>query len=353
MRHVSQLAAGFVAAALVTCLAAAPPAQADTASDLAAAMAEVDNLQSQAEAAYQSYEAAGARLAEINNELTGLQQQLAAQTAAVETARAAMGRAARASYIASGVDSSLLLLLSDNGDQFTNGLSDLRRVSDATTTKLATNRDLEAKLKDTQEQIAAGQQTAQGLRDQAQQASDRMAQRLRLAQSKQATLERRYAAELAAAKERQRQQAAAVAAQTQDASAASSASGVSSASTSELRQRVISFALSKLGHPYVFGADGPNAYDCSGLVSAAYAQAGITVGSYTGTQAKAVRQVPLSAAQPGDLLFFFGQGAAHVAIYLGNGRMVHAVNPSQGITINRITDTWYRERFTMAGALLP
>ncbi len=346
------------ATAFVLVLLVALPARADTAADLAAARDQVSQLQSEAEAAYQSYEETNARLDEVNNHLKVLQDQLAAQTAQVEVSRAVMGRAARNTYMTSGVDPTLYLLLSDDADEFTSALKDVQRVSDSKADDLRVNRDLEAQFNDTTLQYGAQQQTAQQLRDQAKAASDKVASKLAQASAIENRLERQYAAELAAARAAEQAAAAAARAQAQAQAAQAAPQAAPQAvggnfSASGARQQVLNFALSKVGNPYVFGADGPNAYDCSGLVSAAYATVGIKVGSYTGTQAKAVRRIPLSQAQPGDLLFFFERGAAHVALYLGDGRMVHAVNPSRGITTNRLSETWYAQHFTMAGALLP
>lgn len=88
-------------------------------------------------------------------------------------------------------------------------------------------------------------------------------------------------------------------------------------------------AVSKLGRPYVWGAEGPDTFDCSGLVQWAYAQAGIKVPRVTHQQFVSGPQIPLSQAQPGDLLFWRYDPTnpsyvSHVAIYWGNGKMLQA-----------------------------
>lgn len=85
-------------------------------------------------------------------------------------------------------------------------------------------------------------------------------------------------------------------------------------------------AESKLGSPYVWGATGPNSFDCSGLVQWAYKQVGISVPRTTYDQANAGSPVSKSDLQPGDVVLF--SGAEHVGIYQGNGRVVHA--PTEG-----------------------
>ncbi|GAA3028953.1 C40 family peptidase [Streptosporangium longisporum] len=88
-------------------------------------------------------------------------------------------------------------------------------------------------------------------------------------------------------------------------------------------------AAGKVGRPYVWGAEGPDSFDCSGLVQWAYAQAGIKVPRVTHQQFVSGPQIPLSQAQPGDLLFWRHDPTnpgyvSHVAIYWGGGKMLHA-----------------------------
>jgi len=82
-------------------------------------------------------------------------------------------------------------------------------------------------------------------------------------------------------------------------------------------------ALSRVGDPYVWGAAGPDAFDCSGLVMWAYAQAGVYLPHYSGAQYADTTHIPMSELQPGDLVFPADPGQ-HVAMYIGNGEIVQA-----------------------------
>ena len=104
---------------------------------------------------------------------------------------------------------------------------------------------------------------------------------------------------------------------------------VSTQSNSSTAQTVVSAAQSQIGKPYVWGATGPNAYDCSGLVQYAYSQAGKNVGRTTYQQAGAGQHISVSQAQPGDILMW---GDYHDAIYVGNNQYVHAPQPGQNVT---------------------
>ncbi len=89
----------------------------------------------------------------------------------------------------------------------------------------------------------------------------------------------------------------------------------------------VAYAHRKIGSPYVWGATGPDAFDCSGLVQAAYRAAGVALPRTTYAQIGAGRRVSRAELLPGDLVFFY-PGISHVGIYVGNGRMIHAPNPS-------------------------
>ncbi len=335
---------GAAIALLLASIAA--PARSDTESDLAAAMAEVEAAQSQAESAYEQFRTADARLNEVAAQLARRSAQLTEQRAAVAEARRAAGRAARASYAAGGMDAALVLLLSDDGAQFAAGLQSLRRVSDAVSADLAVDRRREAELRRTRAVIAEHEASAARLRADAARFRTEARSALAEARTLVEALERRRAAELVQLRRQERS-----AAEQQRAAAEHDLAAASAPAdpADQRRQRIVAFALDQVGGRYVLGAEGPQAFDCSGLVTAAYASAGIRLPSFTGAQVRLVDPIPLSAALPGDLLFYFGREAHHVAIFLGSGRMVHAVNPRRGIAVDAISGAWYVDRFTMAG----
>ena len=98
----------------------------------------------------------------------------------------------------------------------------------------------------------------------------------------------------------------------------------------------MAFALAQVGKPYQWGATGPDAYDCSGLVYAAYASAGIHIGRTTFQWRQDGPQVPLSEIQPGDLLFSAGSDGTpsnpgHVVMYLGGGQIIQAPQPGEDV----------------------
>jgi peptidoglycan DL-endopeptidase CwlO len=107
------------------------------------------------------------------------------------------------------------------------------------------------------------------------------------------------------------------------ASPAAPAPAAALASGSAAAQTAVSTAMAQIGDPYVWGAGGPNAFDCSGLTQYAYAAAGIKLPHSSSMQSTMGVPVSRSALQPGDLLFFYSP-VSHVGMYIGNGQMVHA-----------------------------
>jgi peptidoglycan DL-endopeptidase CwlO len=94
-------------------------------------------------------------------------------------------------------------------------------------------------------------------------------------------------------------------------------------------------ALTQRGKPYVWGAAGPDAYDCSGLVVWAFAQEGISLPHYTGSLWNSGMHVSRDQLEPGDLVFFFAD-ISHVGIYIGNGLMVDAPSAGQDVQVQAV-----------------
>ncbi|NED40134.1 NlpC/P60 family protein [Amycolatopsis sp. SID8362] len=92
-------------------------------------------------------------------------------------------------------------------------------------------------------------------------------------------------------------------------------------------QTAVNAALSRLGKPYVWGATGPDSFDCSGLMLWAYAKAGITLPRNSAAQAQYGTSVPRDQLQPGDLVAYYSP-VSHIGMYIGDGKMVHA--PTSG-----------------------
>ncbi|MGW0708674.1 C40 family peptidase [Streptomyces sp. NPDC002643] len=118
----------------------------------------------------------------------------------------------------------------------------------------------------------------------------------------------------------------------------SSDSTSASAPASGSVETVIAFLEAQLGDAYVLGAAGPNAWDCSSLVQAAFKQVGVDLPRVSQDQSMQGTDIPLSQIQRGDILYWGGKGSAyHVGVYLGGGKYLDAANPSKGVVIQDLS----------------
>lgn len=118
-------------------------------------------------------------------------------------------------------------------------------------------------------------------------------------------------------------------------SSSNSGSTSSSTSTVDLGQQIADYAMKFIGNPYVYGGTSlTNGADCSGFVQSVYKHFGISLPRTSGEQGKSGRAVDgLDNAKPGDLVWYSG----HIGIYIGNGKIVHASNPKNGIITSNAT----------------
>lgn len=97
-------------------------------------------------------------------------------------------------------------------------------------------------------------------------------------------------------------------------------------------RKALAFATRQLGKPYVWGAEGPDSYDCSGLTSQAWLDAGVAIPRTSQEQWRLLHRVPVEDMRPGDLIIY-NADATHVSLYLGDGEMIHAPRPGRSVTV--------------------
>lgn len=102
----------------------------------------------------------------------------------------------------------------------------------------------------------------------------------------------------------------------------------------------VAFAKSQVGKSYVWGAVGPDSFDCSGLTMAAWQQAGVSLPHNSTAQYDSGQQISESELQPGDLVFYYSP-ISHVGMYIGDGQVVNALNPSSGVQVSGLHDMPY------------
>ncbi|MGW3205899.1 NlpC/P60 family protein [Streptomyces sp. NPDC001135] len=289
--------------------------------------AKVDELYQEAEAATEKYNGAKVEADTAQRRLNTLRDETARKQERLDTTREALGSLAAAQYRDGGFAPAWQLALSSNPDQY---------LDDAAFAERTGHR-----------QAAAVTQVREQLREIEQL---RGAARVELTslRSRQAQLKRQKKTITGKLGEARRLLARLTPQQRSEVTGDGVAPGRTSRSSSDARAALeqagsatapnaraaaaVSYAYAKLGSPYVWGATGPNAFDCSGLAQAAYRSAGISLPRTTYAQINAGRRVPRSELQPGDLVFFYS-GISHVGIYVGNGQMIHAPNPSAPVRL--------------------
>ncbi|MDQ0932084.1 C40 family peptidase [Streptomyces turgidiscabies] len=312
--------------------------------------AKVGDLYRQAESATDKYNAAKEKTSKQRGRVDALMEDVAQRAQKLNNARARLGSFAAAQYRTGSAapDTATFLLADDPQDYFDqNQLMDRLTarqkdaVDDYVTEQAETTRkrqeasvSLES-LTQSQDELQITKTAVQTKLVEARRLLSRLTteEKLRLAaieREKQAEA-RRQAEELARQQqeaEQRRQEAAATAAQPSAGSSASqtpapTAPGSSYATKAD---KALAFARAQVGKPYVWGAAGPDSYDCSGLTQAAWRAAGVTLPRTTYDQVTAGTTVALSDIQPGDLVFFYDD-ISHVGLYIGNGMMIHAPKP--------------------------
>lgn len=118
----------------------------------------------------------------------------------------------------------------------------------------------------------------------------------------------------------------------------------SSSSSSNKGTQVVSYAKKYLGASYVYGGDGPNSFDCSGFTQYVYKKFGVSLPHSASAQQSYGKAVSKSNLKQGDLVFFTG----HVGIYVGNNKFIHAANPSKGVVITSLSDSYYKKNYITA-----
>lgn len=338
-------AAAAAFAVAVATVGSSAPASADP-GQLDAVRSQLAVLEIQSAAAAEQANGARSALARSQERLNLFSRQntssridLLAQTRTLELM-------ARELYVNGGVSGAVLSFSLDDPDQFLSSLDILSSAGAAQSDVVTQARTTALSLKSASDALAREQQrlaeatTALGQQEAA--AAARLAEARALLASLEEAERQRLAAEAAAAREAAQREAADLLAQTQAARLASGlpldAAGLPVAGSGDTAA-VVGYALAQVGKPYVWGAPGPNAFDCSGLTRAAWAQAGVSLTHYSGSQYAETTPVATSALQPGDLLYFYAI-SQHVGLYIGNGKFVHASNPRTGVVLASL-DSYY------------
>ncbi|MFI0721079.1 NlpC/P60 family protein [Streptomyces sp. NPDC021224] len=323
--RVTVLTATAAAAVALSAQAAnAAPAKPSKPTTVKDAKAQVDVLYTQAEQATEKYDAANEKLKSLQTEASSLQDQVARQQAHLNTLRDSLGVIAASQYRTGGIDPSLQLFLSSNPDSYLDQASALDQVSSIQSSALTQLQDAKRTLDQERAQATAKlaelESTKTELAKRKTEAKDKLAQA-------QSILNGLTSA--------QRQQIA------NDQARANRDTGrapLGGTAASKYASSAYAFAQSKRGASYVYGGSGPTTFDCSGLTSWAYRQAGVSIPRTAAEQANAgTRIYSKSDLKVGDLIIFYSDHH-HVGFYAGDGMVLHAPKPGTVVRYEAMSD---------------
>lgn len=353
-----------VASALLLALAALALPSTSVAApsrDIREVQAQVRDLQMRAASATERYNDAQGRLRETQQRLAGIENKVRREKDELAVSMASVNDLARGVYMSGGIDNSLQVLLADDPTDFLAQSAALDMVAQSQAASLRKTRTAQLRLAQSEAQLADQEAIAITYRNDMDAAKAEADDRLDSAQAVLDSLQEAERQRLAALEAQQREQSLAAAQQASAALASSSGSSSDSPGADAAgggysgggrAAAAVQYALAQVGKSYVAAAAGPSSFDCSGLTMAAWQQAGVSLAHYSYSQFSQVRRISDSELQPGDLVFYFGSGAHHVAMYIGGGKMVSASNPSDGVEIIDYKGPWYGERYSGAGRVV-
>ncbi|MEU5630859.1 NlpC/P60 family protein [Streptomyces rishiriensis] len=301
------------------------PSTATADKDLEAVRARLETLYHDAAVATDAYNAAEEAAQKQSAEIVELAKKIVAGQEKLAELKDRAGAAARAQYRTGGLPDEAQLMLSDDPSEFLDGAGRVRQGQRATkgliTQLTRTQQDLEQYSKDASAQWAeleTGRKTKAA-------AQKKIEKQISEAEKLESRLEKKEKARL---EELERQSA-------QKAQTAWLDTGILheiDSAASEQGRKAVQFATAQIGKPYVWGAEGPDSFDCSGLTSEAWKSAGRAMPRTSQEQWKQLPHVPVEDMRPGDLIIYFSD-ASHVAMYVGDGSIIHAPRPGRTVTL--------------------
>lgn len=235
------------------------------------------------------------------------------------------GAAARAQYRSGGLPPGARLALSNDPVQFLNGTDRLRQGEKAGADLLSELNRTQSDLQQYALDAGTHWQTLEANRVKQETAKKQVEEKIKAAEGLESKLEAEQKARLL-----QLEQEAQYKAQT-DWLSTGALNGSKGTTATDAGKRAVQFATAQIGKPYVWGAEGPGSFDCSGLTSQAWLAAGKAI-PRTSQQQLRLTKVAVKDMRPGDLIIYFDD-ASHVGMYVGDGAMVHAPRPGRNVTM--------------------
>ncbi|MFF9865430.1 NlpC/P60 family protein [Streptomyces sp. NPDC013953] len=305
--------------------APAPPVPPRPEKSLEEVRKEIDGLYRQAASATDAYNLAEERAEKQSAEIVRLAQAIVDGRARIDDLKKRAGAAARAQYRNGGVPDEAKFVLTDDPRRFLDGAGRLLQGHKAT-------RDLLGEMNRTQADLEAYTQDASSEWTRLETSRVRQAKAKKEIEAKIAAAEKLESQLEAEERERLLQLEQQEQAQAQTAWIGSGVLKEIAGSASEEGRKAIEFATAQIGKPYVWGAEGPGSYDCSGLTQRSWGAAGKAIPRTSQEQWRLLPRIDIRDMRPGDLIIYHAD-ASHVGMYIGDGAIVHAPRPGRNVTI--------------------
>ncbi|WP_151774281.1 C40 family peptidase [Streptomyces abyssomicinicus] len=305
---------------------APPPAPTPaTNAELEAVREKLDALYKDAARATEAYNAAEEKAKKQSEEIDELTGKIAGVQDRVDDLYERAGAAARAQYRSAGLPPEAKLWLSEDPEDFLDGarrVQEGEKAAKGLLADLVSTRDELEKLEQAASSRWADLEEQRRTKDKAREKIEKQIAEAEKLESRLQKEERERLAAMEAEAARQSH-------------AAWVGSGILAGlddATSASARRAIAYATDQLGKPYVWGAEGPDSFDCSGLTSQAWAKAGYPIPRTSQEQWRQLHRMSVQEMRPGDLIIY-NSDATHVAIYVGDGLMIHAPRPGRSVTV--------------------
>ncbi|ALV34933.1 NlpC/P60 family protein [Streptomyces sp. CdTB01] len=293
--------------------------------ELEAVQAKLDRLYHDAAVATDSYNAAEERARTQSAAIVDLARKIVKSQQRLDELKERAGAAAAAQYRGGGLPDEAQLLLSDDPQEFLDGAGRVLEGQRATKGLIAEMTRTQQDLQQYAADASAQWKKLEANRKAKDTARKKIEKQISEAEKLQGRLQKEEKERLA-----KLEQETAYKAQTAwlDSGILKNING----KASEEGKKAVKFATDQIGKPYVWGAEGPKSYDCSGLTSQAWLNAGRPIPRTSQEQWKQLKHVDIKDMRPGDLIIYFDD-ASHVALYIGDGAIVHAPRPGRTVTI--------------------
>lgn len=321
--RVTVLTATAAAAVAVT----AQSAQADPNPSKSDVKAKVDKLYEDASAATEKYNGAKEKHDKLEKQTERLRDSVARGQGELNKLRNGLGAMATAQYRSGAVDPSMQLFLSSDPDKYLSQAATLDQLGGKQAGELKQIQDKQRSLAQQRQEAKEKLRDLESTRKELGKKKKEIQGKLSQARALLNELTAAERAELAEEEERA----------SRDADERANLGGGNEAPAPGRASSAYAAAQGKVGSPYVWAATGPNSFDCSGLTSWAFKQAGVSIPRISQEQANIGTRVSRDQLVPGDLVFFYGD-LHHVGFYAGNGQILHAPKPGTNVRYESINN---------------